>query len=113
EDDPLFNAGKGAVFTHDGKHELDAAIMDGRDLSCGSVAELRTVKNPITLARMVMEKSPHVFLVGEGAEHFATAMKVERVPNEWFSTPLRYAQWQEALAEEAKAKKDRDTVGAV
>lgn len=114
EDDPLFNAGKGAVFTHDGKHELDAAIMDGRDLSCGAVAELRTVKNPITLARMVMEKSPHVFLVGEGAEHFATEMKVERVPNEYFTTPQRYAQWQEALAEEAaKRKKDKDTVGAV
>src|SRR6185436_20238970 len=101
EDDPLFNAGKGAVFTHDGKHELDAAIMDGRDLSCGSVAELRTVKNPISLARMVMEKSPHVFLVGEGAERFAGEMKVERVPNEYFSTPKRYAQWQEALKEEA------------
>jgi beta-aspartyl-peptidase (threonine type) len=122
EDDPLFNAGKGAVFTHDGKHELDAAIMDGRDLSCGSVAELRTVKNPITLARLVMEKSPHVFLVGEGAERFATEMKVERVPNEYFSTPKRYAQWQDALKEEAakaaaqKAadpKKDKDTVGAV
>ncbi|MFP5289062.1 MAG: isoaspartyl peptidase/L-asparaginase, partial [Thermoanaerobaculia bacterium] len=87
EDDPLFNAGKGAVFTHEGTHELDAAIMDGRDLSCGSVAALRTVRNPISLARMVMEKSPHVFMVGAGAEKFADEMKVERVPNEYFSTP--------------------------
>jgi len=117
EDDPLFNAGKGAVFTHEGTHELDAAIMDGRDLSCGSVAGLKTVKNPITLARKVMEKSGHVFLVGEGAERFAGEMKVERVPNEYFSTSQRLAQWQEALKEEAakaaKDPKDKDTVGAV
>ena len=68
EDDPLFNAGKGAVYTHEGTHELDAAIMDGRNLACGSVAALKTVKNPISLARAVMEKSPHVFMVGEVAE---------------------------------------------
>src|ERR1044071_8132838 len=66
EDDPKFNAGKGPVFTHEGTNELDAAIMNGRDLSCGSVAGLKTVKNPISLARMVMEKSPHVFMVGQG-----------------------------------------------
>src|SRR5262245_26456244 len=110
EDDPLFNAGKGAVFTHDGTHELDAAIMDGRDLSCGSVAGLKTVKNPISLARLVKERSPHVFMVGEGAEKFATEMKVERVPNTYFDTPKRYEQWQ---AELKKAEKDKDTVGAV
>lgn len=109
EDDPLFNAGKGAVYTHEGTHELDAAIMDGRDLSCGSVASLKTVKNPISLARLVKEKSPHVFMVGEGAEKFATEMKVERVPNTYFDTPKRYEQWQAAL----KAEKDKDTVGAV
>ena len=112
EDDPLFNAGKGAVFTHEGTHELDAAIMDGRDLSCGSVAGLRTVKNPISLARMVMERSPHVFMVGEGAEAFATQMKVERVENSWFSTPKRRQQLEEELRKE-KQEKDRDTVGAV
>ncbi|HVR99941.1 MAG TPA: isoaspartyl peptidase/L-asparaginase [Thermoanaerobaculia bacterium] len=112
EEDPLFNAGKGAVFTHEGTHELDAAIMDGRDLSCGSVAGLRTVKNPISLARMVMERSPHVFMVGEGAEAFATQMKVERVENSYFSTPKRRQQLEEALREE-KQEKDRDTVGAV
>jgi L-asparaginase / beta-aspartyl-peptidase len=114
EDDPLFNAGKGAVYTHEGTHELDAAIMDGRDLSCGSVAGLKTVRHPITLARLVKDKSPHVFMVGEGAEAFATQMKVERVKNDWFDTPYRYQQLQEALQEEKKTeKKDKDTVGAV
>lgn len=116
EDDPLFNAGKGAVYTHEGTHELDAAIMDGRDLSCGSVAGLKTVRHPISLARLVKEKSPHVFMVGEGAEAFATEMKVERVKNSWFDTPVRRQQLKEALEEERKAKqgkKDKDTVGAV
>jgi len=112
EDDPLFNAGKGAVYTHEGTHELDAAIMDGRTLACGSVAALKTVKNPISLARLVMEKSPHVFLVGDGAEAFATAMKVERVDNKHFDTPKRRAEWEEELKKEGE-RKDRDTVGAV
>lgn len=112
EDDPLFNAGRGAVYTHEGTHELDAAIMDGRTLACGSVAALKTVKNPISLARMVMEKSPHVFMVGDGAETFATQMKVERVAQDYFHTPKRHQQWQEALRKE-KEEKDMDTVGAV
>jgi len=112
EDDPLFNAGKGAVYTHDGTHELDAAIMDGRDLTCGSVAGLKTVKNPISLARLVKERSPHVFLIGEGAEAFAAEMGVERVPNSSFDTPQRYVQWQEALRKEKEAK-PKGTVGAV
>jgi beta-aspartyl-peptidase (threonine type) len=112
EDDSLFNAGKGAVYTHEGTHELDAAIMDGSTLSCGSVAALKTVKNPISLARLVMTKSPHVFLVGEGAEAFATAMKVERVDPKYFDTPKRYQQLQEELKKETEHK-DRDTVGAV
>jgi L-asparaginase / beta-aspartyl-peptidase len=111
EDDPLFNAGRGAVFTNEGTHELDAAIMDGRDLSCGSVASLKTVKNPISLARMVMEKSPHVFMVGQGAERFADEMKVERVNQKYFFTQKRYDDWQKKLKEEAE--KDKDTVGAV
>ncbi len=111
EDDPLFNAGKGAVYTHDGTHELDAAIMSGRDLACGSVAELTTVKNPISLARLVMEKSQHVFLVGQGAERFADEMKVPRVPNSWFDTDYRLKQWKD----EQKNDPDRKhgTVGAV
>jgi beta-aspartyl-peptidase (threonine type) len=110
EDDPLFNAGRGAVYTQERTHELDAAIMDGRDLSCGSVAALRTVKNPISLARLVKERSPHVFLVGEGAEAFATEMKVERVPNSYFDTPGRLKDLEEALKEEPK---EHGTVGCV
>jgi beta-aspartyl-peptidase (threonine type) len=110
EDDPLFNAGKGAVYTHEKTHELDAAIMDGRDLTCGSVAALKTVKHPISLARLVKERSPHVFLVGEGAEVFATEMKVERVPNSWFDTPKRYQDLLDALKEEPK---EHGTVGCV
>jgi beta-aspartyl-peptidase (threonine type) len=113
EDDPLFNAGKGAVFTHDGKNELDAAIMDGRDLSCGSVAGLHTIKNPISLARLVMEKSPHVFMVGEGAERFADEMKVERVDPKYFFTQRRWDQLQEELRKEKGEAKPKGTVGAV
>jgi beta-aspartyl-peptidase (threonine type) len=113
EDDPKFNAGKGAVFTHDGTHELDAAIMDGRNLACGSVAGLTTVKNPISLARMVMEKTEHVFLAGPGAERFADEMKVERAKPDYFFVQKRYDQWQEELAKEKANVKDRDTVGAV
>jgi beta-aspartyl-peptidase (threonine type) len=115
EDDPLFNAGKGAVFTHDGKNELDAAIMDGRDLSCGSVAALHTVKNPISLARLVMEKTPHVFLVGEGAEKFAAEAGAERVDPSYFFTQRRWDALQEAIRKEKEAPppKERGTVGAV
>lgn len=118
EDDPRFNAGKGAVFTHEGTHELDAAVMDGRDLSCGSVAGLRTVRNPISLARLVMERSPHVFFVGDGAERFADEMKVERVDQKYFFTQRRWDQLQEALRKEREGAGDaspdrkRGTVGA-
>lgn len=81
EDDPLFNAGRGAVYTYDGTHELDASIMDGSTLACGAVAGVRTVRNPIGLARRVMERSPHVLLIGDGAERFADTQGVERVEN--------------------------------
>jgi beta-aspartyl-peptidase (threonine type) len=110
EEDPLFNAGRGAVYTRVGTHELDAAIMDGRDLSAGAVAAVRTVRSPIGLARLVMTETPHVLLVGEGAEAFAAEMGVERVDNTWFDTPERHEAWQKALAAEGE---DRDTVGAV
>lgn len=109
EDDPLFNAGKGAVFTYDGTHELDASIMDGATMACGAVAGVKTVKNPISLARKVMEQTKHVLLVGEGAEAFATEMKVERVENSWFDTDKRRQQWQEAQAKEGI----KGTVGCV
>ncbi|BBB90926.1 MAG TPA: isoaspartyl peptidase/L-asparaginase [Methylomusa anaerophila] len=98
EEDSLFNCGKGSVFNHAGFHELDAAIMSGTNLACGAVAGLRTVKSPVHLARLVMERSPHVFMAGGGAEEFADAMGVERVNNNYFSTDLRYQQWQKALA---------------
>jgi beta-aspartyl-peptidase (threonine type) len=110
EDDPLFNAGRGAVYTHDGRHELDAAIMDGRDLSAGAVASVSSVKNPISLARLVMERTRHVLLVGDGAEAFADEMGVVRVPQDYFHTEYRYRSWQRAL-ERAKGQDDKDTVG--
>lgn len=89
EEDPKFNAGKGAVYTWDGGHELDAAIMDGRTRAAGAVAGVTTVRNPILLARKVMEDSPHVMLAGKGAEQFAKEKGLELVPNTWFDTPER------------------------
>lgn len=94
EDDPLFNSGRGAVFNAKGQHELDASIMDGRDHSCGAVASVRTVKNPISLARLVMTKTPHVLLGADGAERFADEMGVERVDPEYFHTERQYERWQ-------------------
>jgi L-asparaginase / beta-aspartyl-peptidase len=103
EDSPLFNAGKGAVFTHEGRNELDASLMDGRTLAAGAVAGLRHVKNPIELARRVMEQSPHVMMVGEGAEAFARAQGLELVPAEYFHTEERWQQLQRALEKERAA----------
>ena len=100
EDDPLFNAGKGAVFSHEGRNELDAAIMDGATLAAGSVAGVQRVKNPILLARAVMEKSPHVMLVGDGAEEFAKTVGIELVDPKYFYTESRWQQLQDALQEE-------------
>jgi len=110
EDDPLFNAGRGAVFNRDGTVELDASIMDGRTLGCGAVAAVSTVKNPISLARLVYERTQHVLLVGPGAETFAEEMGVERVGPEWFFTEPR---WQELLRSRAAARPGGGTVGAV
>ena len=103
EDSPLFNAGKGAVFTNEGKNELDASIMDGKTLGAGAVAGLRHVKNPITLARAVMEKSEHVMMVGDGAEKFAKEQKIEIVDEKYFWTQPRWDALQKILKEE-KAK---------
>lgn len=98
EDEPRFNAGRGAVFTYHGTNELDASIMDGRDRSAGAVTGVTHVKNPVRLARAVMEKSPHVFLSREGAEEFAREQGVEIVDPDWFATPERWRQLQELKA---------------
>ena len=100
EDSPLFNAGKGAVFTHEGKNELDAAIMYGPTREAGAIAGVTRVKNPINLARLVMESSPHVFMAGAGAEAFAQEHRVELVPENYFYTEERWQSLQRALEEE-------------
>lgn len=103
EDDPLFNAGRGAVFNAEGQHELDASIMDGRTKACGAVAAVRTVKNPISLARLVMTRTRHVLLTADGAEKFAQEMGVERVDPKYFFTQYQYDQWRKKQAEDAKS----------
>ncbi len=96
ENNPLFNAGKGAVFTHNGKHELDASIMNGKDLTAGAVAGVQHIKNPISLARSVMEQSEHVLLMGEGAMEFAKKINAKFEPDDYFFVQLRYDQLQQA-----------------
>jgi beta-aspartyl-peptidase (threonine type) len=121
EDSGMFNAGKGAVYTADNTHELDAAVMNGATLDAGAVAAVRRVKNPIALARLVMEESRHVMLVGEGAERFAVEQGLELVENSYFDTPERLAQFQAAKAAERKRQRNlsetpahrHGTVGAV
>ncbi|MCF8167413.1 MAG: isoaspartyl peptidase/L-asparaginase [Rhodoferax sp.] len=101
EDCPLFNAGHGAVFTHDATHELDAAIMDGASLRAGAVACVSRVRRPLRAARAVMEHSEHVLLVAAGAEAFAKSCGLEMVEPDYFSTPSRRAQLEKALASDA------------
>ncbi len=124
EDDPLYNAGLGAVFNAEGKHELDASIMDGKAGGAGAVGSVTTVKNPISLARLVMTETPHVLLVGAGAEKFADEMKasprIQRVPNSYFDTELQRKEWLEAVEQEkqkqltpAKRDSNKGTVGCV
>lgn len=116
EDDEKFNAGRGAVFTWDGGHELDAAIMDGRDRSAGAVAGVSSIRNPITLARKVMEDSPHVMLAGRGAEAFAAEHGIATMPPEWFDTEARREALEKVKSDKVSAL-DVDikfgTVGAV
>ena len=102
EDDPLFNAGRGAVFTAEGKNELDAAIMDGRDLRAGAVAGVSTTRHPISLARAVMEQSQHVLIVGPGADKFAAAHGIEQVPPSFFFTEHRWQSLLKELKEQGK-----------
>lgn len=97
EDNPRFNAGKGAVFTHEGTHELDAAIMVGNTRQAGAITGVTTVKNPISLARRVMENSRHVMFAGEGAEEYADETDVERVNQEYFYTEKRYESYKRAI----------------
>lgn len=100
EDNPLFNAGKGAVFTHEGRNELDAAIMDGSNLAAGAVAGVTDIKNPITAARKVMTNSPHVMLAGQGASQFAKEQGLEIVPPSYFYTEKQFNALQEMLKKE-------------
>jgi beta-aspartyl-peptidase (threonine type) len=116
EDDPLFNAGRGAALTRDGAAELDAAIMDGKQQRAGAVACVRHVQNPIDLARRVMEKSRHVLLVGPGAEEFALEEGIPLVPNEYFRTEARQQQLESTRRGQRVAEliaSPQGTVGAV
>ncbi len=115
EDSPLFNAGKGAVFTHDGIVELDASVMEGKSLKAGAIAGVRDIKNPIRVARSVMEKSEHVLLSGSGASQFAKEQGFEPVKNSYFHTEKRYQSLQELLKKEREATTNdkHGTVGCV
>eukprot|EP01052_Picozoa_sp_SAG31_P007589 SAG31_NODE_363_length_16899_cov_9.812976_8_plen_334_part_00 len=125
EDCPAFNAGRGSVFTSEGKHEMDASIMDGRTMACGAVAGLGNTRNPIKAARFVMEKTPHVFFAGEGAETIARTAGLQQEPQAYFDTDARRRQLEDAIArntvtlsedEEGKVRKaagSSGTVGAV
>lgn len=120
EDSPLFNAGKGAVFTHTGTHEMDAAIMDGKNLEAGAVSLITGIKNPISLSRDIMEKSDHVFLAGDGAMEFAAKNGYEVKDADYFYDEVRYQQWQNIKESDKfqldhSVKKDSKfgTVGAV
>ena len=113
EDSPLFNAGKGSVFTADGKNEMDASIMDGKTLMAGSIAGVRTIKNPITAARCVMEKSPHVMMVGAGAEKFAKQCKCEFADTSYFFEQKRWDQLQKIKKAEQIQLDHSDTTSFV
>jgi len=115
EDDPLFNAGRGAVIAANGICELDAALMDGRDLRAGAVTGVRHVRSPIGLARLVMDRSAHVMLAGPGAEEFALEQGLEPVPNRYFVTERRQRELAAALVTEADGYRESlmGTVGAV
>jgi L-asparaginase / beta-aspartyl-peptidase len=119
EDEPVFNAGKGSVLTSEGTVEMDASIMEGAALRAGAVAAVERIRNPITAARLVMERSPHVMMVGEGAEKFAKEHEVEMASARYFITPFRKQQWERAKARAGKRRAeaadiaDADHIGTV
>lgn len=108
EDNPLFNAGKGAVFTNEGRNELDAAIMNGQTLAAGSVAGVTTIRNPVSAARAVMEKSPHVMMAGPGAEKFAAEQGLDIVNPSYFFTEERWKSLQRAKRQDSLKEKSAD-----
>jgi L-asparaginase / beta-aspartyl-peptidase len=117
EDHPMFNAGRGSVFTHDGHHEMDACVMEGRLLQAGAVAGVQHVRNPIMAARAVMDHSEHVLLAGAGAEAFARSRGIALEDIGYFHSHLRYEQWQQALADDKvlldHSERKFGTIGAV
>lgn len=117
EDFPLFNAGRGSVFNNAGGHEMDASIMDGKNIDAGAVSGIRNVKNPVLLARTIMDKSEHVLLCGQGAEEFAKLQGLQFEDDAYFYNQHRYEQWQQALKEDSVSLDHNDkkfgTVGAV
>lgn len=118
EDNELFNAGRGSVFDADGRNSMDAAVMDGRTLAAGAVAGVQHVRNPVTLARRVMEKSPHVLLTGDGAEEFAIEQRLPMEPASYFRTPRRWKQFLDSREASIGLRANGDvryfgTVGAV
>ncbi len=117
EDSPLFNAGKGSVFTHEGKHEMDAAIMEGKHLSAGAASAVKNIRNPVRLAKAIMENSEHVMMSGDGAEKFAKKMNLKFENDSYFFDQLRHDQWMEISGSEKTALDHSDkkfgTVGAV
>lgn len=117
EDFPLFNAGRGSVFNNVGGHEMDASIMDGNSIDAGAVSGIRNVKNPVLLARTIMDKSEHVLLCGQGAEQFAKQQGLQFEDDAYFYVQHRYEQWQQALKEDSISLDHNDkkfgTVGAV
>ncbi|MBL7682964.1 MAG: isoaspartyl peptidase/L-asparaginase [Flavipsychrobacter sp.] len=117
EDFPLFNAGRGSVFNNAGGHEMDASIMDGKNIDAGAVSGIRNVKNPVLLARTIMDKSEHVLLCGQGAEQFAKQQGLQFEDDAYFYVQHRYEQWQQALKEDSISLDHNDkkfgTVGAV
>ena len=109
EDNILFNSARGAVFTSEGKHELDASIMQGKDLSCGAVAGVTIIKNPISLAKLVMQKTPHVLFAGKGADDLGIQFGVEIVPNSYFHDSINYQKWLKSNITQQQG----ETVGCV